>query len=366
MQGPSVAAIAVASPQPLALKELYSDLKARGLFDPSYFWTRKLLLWIPTFFLSYFGLMILPFGLAWLALAPICSVALLTMGFAGHDAGHFALSRKRWVNDLWGQFGMTFLCGMSFGFWRSRHNQHHARCQEVDGDPDMHFGVLFSVYPHSANWKTPLGRVFLRIQKWAFWPLSSLYWVALRYDGIRDLFQRPKETRVDRFLMPLHWIVLLIVPGLVFGWSAAIAAYITLSCISSLMTASVFIPNHIGMRRLATGEKLTYLEQQVTTSRNISNPRLLDFYYGGLNSQIEHHLFPRVSHHRYRAMRPIVRSFCADRGIPYHEASLFRALASVGNHLGHMTAAYAATASEESSASAEPAAPAASRTAASS
>ena len=164
------------------------------MFEPSRFWTRKLLFWVPTFFLSYFALLALPFGVVWLVLAPLCSVALLTMGFVGHDAGHYALSRKPWINDLWGQFGMTFLCGMSFGFWRSRHNLHHVHCQEIEGDPDMHFGVLFSVYPNSANWQTPLGRFFLRIQKWAFWPLSSLYWVALRYDGIRDLFQRPKET----------------------------------------------------------------------------------------------------------------------------------------------------------------------------
>ena len=88
------------------------------------------------------------------------------------------------------------------------------------------------------------------------------------------------------------------------------------------MTASVFIPNHIGMRRLASGEKLSYLERQVTTSRDISNPQLLDFYFGGLNSQIEHHLFPRVPHNRYRAMRPIVRAFCLARGLAYQEASL--------------------------------------------
>jgi fatty acid desaturase len=326
-----------------SLKELHAELKARGLFEPSHFWIRKLLIWTPTFFLSYWALLSLPFGLLWLLLAPVCAVALLTMGFVGHDAGHYALSRSRWVNDVWGQIGMTFLCGMSFGFWRSRHNLHHAHCQEIDGDPDMHFGVLFSVYPNSANWQTPLGRFFLRIQKWAFWPLSSLYWVALRYDGIRDLFQRPEETKIDRFLMPLHWIVLLVVPGLVFGWPAAVLTYVTVSCISSLMTASVFIPNHIGMRRLGAGERLSYLEQQITTSRNISNPRLLDFYYGGLNSQIEHHLFPRVPHHRYRAMRPIVRAFCQRHRIRYNEASLYRALASVSAHLGTMTEAYLAS-----------------------
>jgi fatty acid desaturase len=241
---------------------------------------------------------------------------------------------------------MTFICGFSFGYWRARHNQHHAHCQEVDGDPDMRFGVLFSVYPNSDNWRSRGGRFFLRIQKWAFWPLSSLYWVSLRYDGIRDLFQQPDKTKVDRFLLPLHWLVLLVIPGFVFGWPAALLAYVSASCISSLMTASVFIPNHIGMRRLASGEKLSYLEQQVTTSRDISNPPLLDFYYGGLNAQIEHHLFPRVAHNRYRAMRPVVRAFCLARGIPYQEVSLYRALAAVGNHLGAMTAAYLVTATD--------------------
>jgi fatty acid desaturase len=142
--------------------------------------------------------------------------------------------------------------------------------------------------------------------------------------------------------MPLHWIVLLVIPGLMFGWVHALLAYVAVSCLSSLMTASVFIPNHIGMRRLGDDEDVSYLEQQVTTSRNITNPPVLDFYYGGLNSQIEHHLFPRVAHNRYRAMRPVVRAFCQERGIPYHEATLYRALASVGGHLGDMTAAYRA------------------------
>jgi fatty acid desaturase len=325
------------------LKQLYAELARQGLLAQSHFWRWKLLIWTPTFLLAYFGLVALPFGPLWLLLAPVAAVAQLTMGFVGHDAGHYALSRRRWVNDVWGHLGMTLLCGMSFGFWRSRHNRHHAHCQEIGGDPDMHFGVLFSVYPNSDSWLTPLGRLFLRIQKWAFWPLAAFYWVTLRYDAIRDLFQRPRETKVDRFVLPLHWLVLLVVPGLLWSWPAAIVAYVIVSCLSSLMTASVFIPNHIGMRRLDSGEKLSYLEQQVTTSRNISNPRLFDFYFGGLNSQIEHHLFPRIAHHRYRAMRPIVRAFCEARGLAYEEASFRRALASVGQHLGAMTEAYAAS-----------------------
>jgi fatty acid desaturase len=322
----------------ILLRQLRAELAARGLFAPSRFWAKKLLFWVPAFFVSYFALMVVPFGLWWLALAPLASMGMLTMGFLGHDAGHNAISRKRWVNDACGKFGMSFLCGMSFGAWRARHNLHHARCQEIEGDPDMHFGVLFSVYPGSASWHSRLGRFFLRIQEYSFWPLSSLYWVTLRYDGFRDLFQRPDETRADRFLLPLHWIVLLVAPAIIFGWKPALLAYVVTACLSSMMTASVFIPNHIGMPRLEPGARLSHLEQQVVTSRNVLNPRAFDFYYGGLNSQIEHHLFPRVSHHRYRAMRPIVRAFCARHGIAYREEGLFAALAAVSRHLGNITA----------------------------
>ena len=323
-----------------ALRELRAELEDRGLMAPSTFWRGKLLFWIPTFFISFLALVLLPIGPTWFLLVPVSSVAFLTMGFVGHDAGHYALSRKPWVNDLWGQVAMTWLCGMSFGYWRKRHNQHHFHCQEIGTDPDMHFGVLFSVYPDSDNWHTSLGRFFLKIQTWAFWPLASLYWVSLRYDGIRDCVRQPRETRVDRFLIAAHWIVLVIVPGLIWGWAPTLLAYLAVSCLSSLMTASVFIPNHIGLRHLRPGEKLSYLEQQVSTSRNIANPPILDFFYGGLNSQIEHHLFPRVGHVRYRAMRPVVRAFCEARGLPYQETSLLCALASVGRHLRAMTAAF--------------------------
>jgi fatty acid desaturase len=325
------------------LRQLREDLAARGLFKPSLFWTFKLLFWVPAFFISYVLLMVLPVGPLWCLLALLASMAMLTMGFVGHDAGHYALSKKRWVNDVWGQVAMTVICGMCFGYWRWRHNQHHARCQEVGGDPDMQFSVVFSVYPESASWHTALGRFFLRTQKYSFWPLTSLYWTKLRCNAVRDVFKRPHETRVDRFFLPLHWLVLIVAPGLWLGFGPVLLAYITISCISSVMTASVFVPNHIGMPMVAPGAKMSHLEQQVVTSRNVTNAPLLDFYYGGLNSQIEHHLFPRVPHNRYRKMRPHVRAFCEKHGFSYREESLYGALAAVGRHLGEMTAQHKAS-----------------------
>src|SRR3954469_16024998 len=113
-----------------SLKDVHAELAGLGLFEPTGFWRRKLLLWVPVLLISYIALLALPFGVAWLLAVPVGSVAFLTMGFLGHDAGHYAISRKRWINDFWGQIGMTIFCGMTFGFWRSSHNRHHAHCQE--------------------------------------------------------------------------------------------------------------------------------------------------------------------------------------------------------------------------------------------
>src|SRR4051812_8132084 len=86
------------------LRDLHHDLAERGLLESPHFWRWKLAFWVPTFFASYLALLLLPFGPLWLLIAPVASVAILTMGFVGHDAGHYALSRKCWINDVWGQF----------------------------------------------------------------------------------------------------------------------------------------------------------------------------------------------------------------------------------------------------------------------
>jgi fatty acid desaturase len=73
------------------------------------------------------------------------------------------------------------------------------------------------------------------------------------------------------------------------------------------------------------GERLDFLREQVLTSRNVRAGRLTDFWYGGLNYQIEHHLFPTMPRNRLAEAREIVRQFCAEEGIAYHETSILEA-----------------------------------------
>ncbi|WP_084500083.1 fatty acid desaturase [Brevibacterium album] len=94
-----------------------------------------------------------------------------------------------------------------------------------------------------------------------------------------------------------------------------------------------FAPKHKGMPLLPADAEVDFLRRQVLTSRSIRGGLLVDWAMGGLNHQIEHHLFPRMPSMNLRRVRPIVREFCVERGIPYTETGLVRAYGSVIRYL---------------------------------
>jgi fatty acid desaturase len=87
---------------------------------------------------------------------------------------------------------------------------------------------------------------------------------------------------------------------------------------------SVFAPNHKGMPILEKETELDFLHQQVLTARNVQGSPLADFWYGGLNYQIEHHLFPNMARNNLKKAQPIVRAFCQEMGIPYHQTGVWQ------------------------------------------
>ena len=94
-----------------------------------------------------------------------------------------------------------------------------------------------------------------------------------------------------------------------------------------------FAPNHKGMPTLTEAEELDFLRRQVLTSRNVRGSRLVDFLLGGLNYQIEHHLFPNMPRPNLRHAQPLVRAFCRQHDLAYTEATLFGSYAEALRHL---------------------------------
>ncbi len=94
-----------------------------------------------------------------------------------------------------------------------------------------------------------------------------------------------------------------------------------------------FAPNHKGMPILTAADSSDFLRRQVLTSRNVHGGWLTDFALGGLNYQIEHHLFPSMPRPNVRRSQALVRSFCQQQGLPYCQTSLARSYAQALRHL---------------------------------
>ena len=94
-----------------------------------------------------------------------------------------------------------------------------------------------------------------------------------------------------------------------------------------------FAPNHKGMPILAAADQSDFLRRQVLTSRNVRGGWLTDFALGGLNYQIEHHLFPSMPRPNLRRSQTLVRAFCQQRGVPYCQSSLAGSYAQALRHL---------------------------------
>jgi fatty acid desaturase len=108
--------------------------------------------------------------------------------------------------------------------------------------------------------------------------------------------------------------------------------------LAGLYLGWVFAPNHIGMRILEADSRMDFLRRQVLTTRNVRPHPLIDFWYGGLNYQIEHHLFPNMPRNQLRRARDLVKGFCAAQGIPYYETGVFRSCSDVLKNLHEVSA----------------------------
>jgi fatty acid desaturase len=108
--------------------------------------------------------------------------------------------------------------------------------------------------------------------------------------------------------------------------------------LSGLYMASVFAPNHKGMLVVDRTSTLDFLRSQVLTARNITAHPVTDFWYGGLNYQIEHHLFPTVPRTKLRHLQGIIKAFCMEQGIPYYETSIFNSYREILHYLHAISA----------------------------
>ena len=131
----------------------------------------------------------------------------------------------------------------------------------------------------------------------------------------------------------MHVFVFLVAPFIVLSPVRAVVFIAVTQLLFGFYLGVSFLTNHVGMPTLVGGNDLGFLRRQVLTSRNLSGPIFTGFVFGGLDTQIEHHLFPTMPRANLRRARKLVRPFCAERRIAYTEESPWQAYCQVLRHL---------------------------------
>jgi fatty acid desaturase len=274
-------------------------------------------------------------GNSWwqLAVAVFLAVIFTQIGFLGHDAGHrqvFGTRRASYVAGvLLGNLGI----GLSYGWWVDKHNRHHAHPNTEDADPDIAVGALaFSQAQARAGGR--LARLVFRYQAYLFFPLLLLEGVNLHVASIQALTRRSSRRRFwERALITVHAAGYLAVVFLVLSPVRAVVFMIVQQGLFGLYLGCSFAPNHKGMPILDADDQCDFLRRQAITSRNVRGGWLTDFALGGLNYQIEHHLFPSMPRPNLRRSQALIEAFCRQRGVPYCQSSLAGSYAQALRHL---------------------------------
>ncbi len=272
--------------------------------------------------------------------ALVMSLAFVRAGFMMHDCGHRQVFTKPRHNDLLGLFFSNLVLGSSISSWRTRHNEHHAHTNELGEDPTLEI-PLWAWIEEQVEQQTGVVQWFMKHQALTFFPVLSLSGFFQAYAAIRDVFFGPRVQ--DRFLqgslLVLHHVLYFGLLFLALPWWQAIVFFVVHYLATGLHLGLSFAPNHKGMPIVEPDHELDFLYVQAVTTRNIIPHPLIDYLYGGLNYQIEHHLFPGMPRINLGRAREITKAFLQERDIPYYETGLFKSYEEILRYMHEVGAA---------------------------
>jgi fatty acid desaturase len=238
----------------------------------------------------------------------------------------------------------NLLLGLSIAWWIDKHNRHHANPNHEDKDPDVGAGAIVFSKRQATGRTSARGRWLARNQGWMFFVLMPLESLSLHVSSVQFVRNGAFKTRQDRVLeavaLVAHAVLYLAAVVTVLTPAQAVVFTVVHKGLWGSYMALSFAPNHKGMPILTKKDKLDFLRKQVLTSRNIRG-RFVGWILGGLNYQIEHHLFPSMPRPNLRRARPIVRAYCAEIGVSYAETGFLKSYGEVSQHLSDVGAAAA-------------------------
>lgn len=271
---------------------------------------------------------------AQIAIAVALAIVLTQIVFYSHDAAHRQIFQSKRANEIAALLLGTFVGGISLSWWNNKHNRHHAAPNQIGKDPDIAPSVVH-FYPAATPPKSRVARFLHERQGWWFFPLLVVEALNLHAQSVQALAARRGMKR--------RWIELAMLAVRLGGYPAAL--FIVLSpgvagtflgvqlAVTGLYLGAAFASTHVGMPVVPHDARIDFLQRQVLMSRNVSGGRVASFAMGGLNYQIEHHLFPSMGRPDLFHARRIVVDYCARHQVDYQEVNILQAWAIVVRYL---------------------------------
>jgi len=297
-------------------------------------------------FLLYFipyGLMITGVVANIWGMFALCCVMGAAVGGIGltimHDANHGAYSNKTWINNLLG-LSLNVVGGNAFN-WKVQHNVlHHTYTNIHDVDEDISPRGVLRLSPHG-EWK--VFHQFQHLYAWFFYGLMTLVWVLVK-DYVRiQKYQKEGLLKKQKASFGREWAVLLtskiayalymfVIPAIVLpvAWWQLLIGFVVMHYIAGFILAIIFQPAHVTDEteypmpdENGKMDNSWAIHQLYTTTNFANNSRIFSWCVGGLNYQVEHHLFPNICHVHYRDISKIVKATAEEFGLPYKSHPTF-------------------------------------------
>ncbi|KAK6010841.1 stearoyl-CoA 9-desaturase [Ostertagia ostertagi] len=248
------------------------------------------------------------------------------LGWLIHEFAHNQLFKDHWHNDLASYVVGNLLQGFSSGGWKEQHNIHHAATNVVGRDGDLDLMPLWATVVQDLKmadnwWLTILpypAHLLVCDVATASNKLASTVDCICQRDAAA-LLQVLSGQSYYRYLLTIHWILVLIQLYLLPSMQIRLLFFAVSQLTGGFLLAHVVTYNHYSVDKFPYTSKImsNYACLQVNTTRNMRPGIFIDWLWGGLNYQIEHHLFPTMPRHNLSKVMPLVKQFCAENDLPY-------------------------------------------------
>lgn len=235
------------------------------------------------------------------------------IGAMGHDANHYQVFSSKKYNDWTAYLCWNIGLGISNRWWQDQHNEHHFHPNDIDKDPSINL-QLMSFSKEQFGRKRAYQKLFIRYQAYLYFPLMAFGVISLRISSILFILKNKRDKSIVELAgillhLSLYSVFIFSILGLKYGLFFVILHHI----LQGLYIGVIFAPNHKGMPIIKSGSKIDPIFQQIITSRNIKDGPVTSLLFGGLNYQIEHHLFTNMPRNNLKRAKPTVEKFCQER-----------------------------------------------------